>query len=358
MALSRYIPVLSQIEENEGQTHPPTPYPLHDDLVVSEPVKVVMRSWGAYVYPFINTAQILHHPNGQREKLLSSGMIYQRDEGVYSVVYVDLCEFTHPIMPITTTSADGWRVTLNVNVTWKVGDPYLIASMKDPVQRLTDQVRSAVTHYIHSKTFVQLVPMPGGHPLSEHFMIAEILDLLLGDPSLQKAYEIIGVTIRDRTGDPRMNQTIHDAILRQTELTQAQNVEIDRLKRELDVQGQRLLYAQKHGQANLEMARAEVNEGAERLRFQVEMAKVEADVWKNLQKAKIEMAELERFRAINKLDQQQFTRFLEIVGEAFSDLSKISATAPLSPGYQPNVDFNKIFDDLLEAFKSIMKAYP
>ncbi len=166
------------------------------------------------------------------------------------------------------------------------------------------------------------------------------------------------MTIRDRTGDPRMNHTMQDAILRQTELTQAQNVEIERLKRELEVQSQRLLYAQKHGLANFEEARAEVNEGAERLRLQVEMAKVEADVWNNLQKARREMADLERIRAINKLDQQQFTRFLEIAGEAFSDLSKISATAPLSPGYQPNVDFNKIFDDLVEAFKSIMKAYP
>ncbi len=186
MTISRYIPILSQIEENEGQTHPPVPYPLHDDLVVSEPVKVVMRSWGAYIYPFINTAQILHHPNGISERINHSGMIYNLDEGVYSVVYVDLCEFTHPIMPITTTSADGWRVTLNVNITWKVADPYVIASMKDPVQRLTDQVHSAVTHYVHSKTFAQLVPMPGGHPLSEHFIIAEILDLLLGDPSLIK----------------------------------------------------------------------------------------------------------------------------------------------------------------------------
>ncbi len=298
MAISRYIPILSQIEENEGQTHPPVPYPLHDNLVVSEPVKVVMRSWGAYVYPYINTAQILYHPNGISAKLDRSGMIYGLDEGVYSIVYVDLCEFTHPIMPITTTSVDGWRVTLNVNITWKVGNPYLIASMKDPVQRLTDQIHSDVTHYIHSKTFVQLVPMPGGHPLPETFIISEILDLLLEDPALRYGYEIIGVTIRDRTGDPRMNQTIHDAILRNTELTQAQNVEIERLRRELDVQQQRLLYTQKHGDVKCATARAEVKEEAEKLRLQAHQADTEALIWARLKHVKEEMATLERVRGI------------------------------------------------------------
>jgi hypothetical protein len=358
MSISRYIPILSDMEESQGQAHPPAPYPLHDNLIVSEPVTVIMRSWGAYVYPFINTAQILYYPNGRSEKLDKSGMIFKRDEGVYSVVYVDLCEFSHPIMPITTTSSDGWRVTLNVNVTWKVRDAYLIASMKDPVTRLTDQVRSAVTHYIHSKTFVQLVPMPGGEPLPEHFIIAEILNLLLGDPALQNAYEIIGLTIRDRTGDPRMSQTIHDAILRHTELAHAQNVEIERLKSELEVQKQKYLFVQKRGDVNVATARAEVNEETERINLQINQADAEARIWEKLRKVKEEMVVLERLRAKNKLDQQQFTRFLEIAGQAFSDLSEISRTASMTPGFQPNTDFNKIFDDLLKAFDAIMKAYP
>jgi hypothetical protein len=357
MTISRYIPILSELEESQGQSHPPSPYPLHDNLIVSEPVTIIMRAWGAYIYPFPNTAQILHYPNG-RSELTHSGMMYKKDEGIYSVVYVDLCEFTHPILPITTTSADGWRVTLNINITWKVHDPYLISSMKDPFERLSDHARSAVTHYIHSMKFNQLLPMPGEQPLGENFIIAGILNVLLSDPSLNRAYEIIGVSIRDRTGDPRINQTIHDAILRHTELAHAQTVEIERLKRELEVQSQRMMYAQKHGEANVAVARAEVNELAERLQFNIKQADTEARVWERLKQVKFEMANLERVRAINKLDQQQFTRFLEIIGQAFSDLSKVSTTASMSPGYQPNTDFNKIFDDLLKAFEAIMKAYP
>jgi hypothetical protein len=349
--------ILSSYEESQGLSHPPTPDPLRDDVIVSEPVPMVVRWWGGYLYPVLNAAYILHFPDGSKIHQKAGGLIFGMNPGNYWVVYVDLREFTNQILPITTTSRDGWKVTINVNVTWKVNNPLDMSIIKNPVQRLLDQCRTAVTDYIHSTPFNQIVTNPEGQPLADNTITSSILSSLKSNSTLT-AYTIIGLTIRDRTGDTRVTEKIQNAYIQQTETAQAQNGEIVRLRRELAVLRQQLLLAEENEKVMVQTARSEVKRDEEKLKYELTKAEVEALSWERLFQVRLEMNFLDQLLKEQQLDHEKFIHYLDILGQAFSDLAKVFSQAQVISGTQQEIDYNQILDYLKQAFWEIMKRYP
>jgi hypothetical protein len=232
MTRSHRIIFLSDLEESQGKAKPPIPYPFKENSIVSDPVRLVIRQWGAYLNVCLNTTCVLYHPNGDIEERDKGGMIYDIEDGVCSMIFVDKREFTQTIAPITTTSRDGWIVTLNINVTWKVKKAAKIVEIKDPIQRFIEQVRTTVIEYVQLKEFDELTTMPGGRTLYHGKITTDLKQMLRADPSLG-AYEIIALTIRDRTGDPRITEKKHNGILLRTETSEAQETEINRLRQQI-----------------------------------------------------------------------------------------------------------------------------
>lgn len=319
------LPLISTIVEFFGRRRSPISVDFTEHEIVKLLGEFQIPWWGEYLNLPPNVAAVISFPSGQQRPYRTGGLL-NLPVGRYGLKFVDMSRRYINLSRVQATTSDAWNVTLQIEVTWQVNDPLLIANTKKPIYALNDLCRAAIIDFINSTPHDSLVSSPEIEPIKEKKVAEDILDRLEKNPALA-GFNFININVLERRGDPK-----------RLEKRQAGMVQLEEIERKVAVEDKRSSLAKKEmlTKKEAELTQAEYDAKIAKMSFPAEKLKVDIQ---NLSKKK-------------GLQQERYIETLSVLRDTLGQYLGLLTQAQLTPGLQPRLDKEalKPMTDAMRAF--------
>jgi hypothetical protein len=158
--------------------------------------------FGALLFVPQGTAAVVAHPKQNILQLYQAGERVIHFPALHAFVqYVDIRRRTNTFTVPRALTGDGFLVTFDGNISWRVKDVLRVTSIRDPVREISIEVERAVRavtiEYLHD----QLVPHRGNQLISDIDFIERITQLL-HRTRLFRVIDLHTIVLHARTADP------------------------------------------------------------------------------------------------------------------------------------------------------------
>jgi len=212
-------------KERRGQNTIMEPIPFAETEILTQPVKLKVKTPGHFLSLPPMTAAIITSPTSHKQVFAEGGYKEELQRGAYHIQYVDLSERSITIPRITEHSKDGAEVSLTVSISFKVNEPEQIIKVAKPLQELLDVCKASVKSLIATHYHAELINEPGNMQyLADHDIIQFIKEKVVMNQSC-RAFWVMDVIIKERHGNPEISQLKHTGLVQEKKnLTQLQNI--------------------------------------------------------------------------------------------------------------------------------------
>jgi regulator of protease activity HflC (stomatin/prohibitin superfamily) len=213
--------------------------------------------------------------------------------GRYNVHYIDKQNRVALIPRTGETTYDGFKVALELLITYRVIDPIKALEVQQAVETLLRFIQSDLKEFIRSHKYDELIGDSDGNKIDNNQFALYIKEQHAGRYPLSKLFLIADVVIKEKVGDPKM-----------TELREKQQI------------NQRQFAAQKEIQRhNQELEKKVAEQEAT-----IKQVRVEADakLQETIRKLDLQKIDLENARAEFQFRQEKWMRAMDAIGLAFS----------------------------------------
>ncbi len=324
------FPFISMIVEFLGRRRSPPSVDFSENEVVKSFGQFKIPWGGEYLNLPPNVAVVISFPDGQ-QRAYQTGGILNLPMGVYGRKFVDMSRRYMNMPRVKATTSDSWTVSLQIEVTWQVSDPLMIANTKKPIHALRDLCRAATIDFIQSNPHDLLVSSPEVEPMEEEKIANSILKRIRKNPALV-GFNFVNINVLDRRGDPK-----------RLEKRQAGMVQLEEIERKVAVEDKRSSLAEKEiiTKKKAELTQAEFDAQIARMKFPAEELRVQIQ---NLSKKQ-------------GLQQERYIEALSVLRDTLGDYLGLLKQAQLTPGLQPRLD-KKALEPMTEAMRAFLDLNP
>ena len=279
--------------ESRGRNKPAPRYIFQENEIVSTAYpRTVSSLWNAtYLNLHPTHFAVAIGPDGRLIRL--TGGINPLPPGGYNIYYVDRQNRVALIPRTEETTYDGFRVALEVVITYRVIDPVKAWEVQQPVDTLTRFLQSDLKEFIRSHKYDEIMGDAEGHKITNEQVALYIKEQHGGRHPISRLFMIADVVIKEKSGDSRI-----------IELREKQQINQRQFAAQSEMQRQ-----------NQELEKKVAEQEAA-----IKQIKVEADakLQENIKKLDLQKIELENTRAEYQFRQEKWMRAMDAIGQAFS----------------------------------------
>lgn len=342
------IPIISDIVAYFGRKRNITSLTFGEDELVKPLAKLDIPWYGAYLNLPTAVAAVITAPEGW-QMVYKSGGVINSPPGKYGVHFVDMRQRRTQLPGIQAISSDAWKISMTIELNWQVADPQKIVNTHQPFHTLVNQVKAAVVNFIRSQPHDGLVSAPKVPAIAEMIITQDILRQVRANPALS-GFNFINISVLTRQGDPERIQKVHQSMLQKTETQQNLELEVIRLKGELDVMQEKLAVAQKQETLDVQDAHRKSVVALTEAEFTNRVA----EILRPVQEQEVEIRQLGESQ---RLEQERVLEAMKIGGAALSQLAGVLSQMQMTPGLQHGLD-NQSFEVLVRLLHSLTENIP
>lgn len=279
--------------ESKGRNKPAPRYIFKENEIISTPYpRKVSSLWNAtYLNLHPTHFAVAIGPDGQLIRL--AGGMNPLPPGGYNIHYVDRQNRVTNIPRTEETTCDGFRVALEVVITYQVVDPIKAWEVQNPVETLTHFIQSDVKEFIRAHKYDEIMGDLDGHKITNDQVAIYIKEQHAGRYPISKLFMIVNVVIKEKSGDPRV-----------IELREKQQISQRQFAAQSEMQRQ-----------NQELEKKVAEQEALIKKIKAESSVTQQDI---LQKMELQKIDLEKTRAEFQNRQDVTMRAMEALAQAFS----------------------------------------
>ena len=353
------IPILSSLIKsnviNQGRNRPVVQLSLPENEVIT-PIVPLIIPWDKYYLNVPPTSNaILTSPDG-RQLIYNMGGYLDLQQGSYGVQFIDMSQRLTRLHNVNASSSDAWDVTLDLDITWQVGNPLQLANISHPIHTLIDLCRAATVNFIQTQTHDRLVPASDMVTMSEVEIANGILERLAKNPALG-GFRFININIPKRQGDAQRMEKIQQSMVKQTEAQRDLRVQIEKLKSDLEVTQSKLAVAEQQEHLAVQEARVNRMRIEEESKVAITQAELQKKVSEIMYSVQHQTVEIQQMSAAQQLQQEQFLKTLEVSRDALTQFASVVMQAQMTPGLAQTVD-PSVFEVFARAMEALSRAAP
>jgi hypothetical protein len=238
-------------------------------------------------------------PDGRTVNL--KGGYNQLSPGIYNIYYVDKQNRVNYIPRTAETTLDGFKVAIELVVSYRVIDPIRALEVQNPVDTLLRFIQANLQEFIRSHKYEEIVGDLDGRKIDNEQVALYIREQHIDRSPLAKLFYIIDVVVKERIGDPKV-----------IELREKYHISL------------RQLEAQKVLQSlNQELEKKIVNQDALIKQIKARSAVEQQNI---IQKVELQKIELEKARTDLQYRQENWKAAFDAIAQTLSN-----RTDPLDP---------------------------
>lgn len=272
--------------ESRGRGRPAPRYNFQESEIVSTAYpRTVSSLWNAtYVNLHPTHYAVAVGPDGKVTSL--KGGINNLPPGRYNLHYIDKQSRVAHIPRTEEITCDGFRVALELVITYRVTDPGKALAVQNAVETLLGFIQSDIKEFIRSHKYDEIVGDPEGHKIAHDQVALYIKAQHTGRYPISKLFLIEDVVIKEKSGDSRVvelreKQQINQRQFATQTLMQKQNQELEqklanqdamiqKIKAQAEVDLQKMTREMQVQKIELDRARAGYQDQQENLRTALE----------------------------------------------------------------------------------------
>jgi hypothetical protein len=330
----------SWIEYKGRKTSAPIVFP--ESEFVSKKTEIVsarrdftVGTFGSFLSLPPMTAAILTSSTGERQVFLEGGYI-KLLPGKYILEYVDLLERCFSLKISDAITADGFVVSLSISITYQITNPLRVLNIHHPLETLFSVCEASVRSFIRSHQHDDIIgEWDNEHPISDSEITRFIIQQVTQNHAC-KAFTIMGVTIAECRGDPKILE------IRKTRLLQERQSQAEResLIRQQEVVEERKV---------LERKKAEQGGMISELQAQFESNRQQI-----LYNASLLATELENLRKLPQMQQEQYLKALDVKQKALEALIQMQSM----PGFPRNTNDMEVVNSIIKSMADTQILLP
>jgi hypothetical protein len=179
-------------------------YKFQENEIVSPPYpRKVSRLWQA---TFVNLHPthfaVAISPDGRMTNL--KGGYNMLTPGSYNIHYVDKQNRVNPIPRTEEITLDGFKVAMELVISYRVIDPIKALEVQNPVDTLLRFIQANLKEFIRSHTYEQIAGDLDGRKIDNEQVIHYIKEQHIDRSPLAKLFYIVDVVVKERIGDPKV----------------------------------------------------------------------------------------------------------------------------------------------------------
>jgi hypothetical protein len=287
-------------------------YKFKENEIVSPPYpRRVSRLWQAtYVNLHPTHFAVAISPDGNMTNL--KGGYNRLTPGSYNIHYVDKQNRVNPIPRADEITLDGFKVAMELVISYRVVDPIMALEVQNPVDMLLRLIQANLKEFIRSHKYEQIVGDMEGRKIDNEQVGSLIRQQYIDQSPLAHLFYIVNVIVKERIGDPK--------VIEMREKYQISQKQLDN-QRTLQTMNQELEKKIADQDALIKQIKANSAATQQNIIQQMEMQKIE----------------LETARADLKYRQELGTKAVDAIVQTLSNQT-----------YPPNSDEYDVIKDLLD----------
>jgi hypothetical protein len=190
--------------EWRGKDKPTPQYNFQENEIVSPPYqrRVGRLSQATYLNLHPTHFAVGVSPDGRTVNL--KGGYNQLTPGIYNIYYVDKKNRVNYIPRTAEITLDGFKVAMELVVSYRVIDPIRALDVQNPVDTLLRLIQANLQEFIRSHKYEQIVGDLDGHKIDNEEVARYIREQHIDRSPLAKLFYIIDVVVKERIGDPKV----------------------------------------------------------------------------------------------------------------------------------------------------------
>ncbi len=179
-------------------------YKFKENEIVSPPYpRRVSRLWqGTYVNLHPTHFAVAISPDGRMTNL--KGGYNMLSPGSYNIHYVDKQNRVNPIPRAEETTLDGFKVAMELVISYRVVDPIMALEVQNPVDMLLRLIHANLKEFIRSHKYEQIVGDMEGRKIDNEQVAFNIRQQYIDQSPLAHLFYIVNVVVKERIGDPKV----------------------------------------------------------------------------------------------------------------------------------------------------------
>ena len=262
--------------------------------------EIVTAGFSMRVSPWWNAIYLNLHPTHFAVAIGPDGRIMNLRGGYnklipgrYTIHYVDKQNRVTVVPRTTETTFDGFQVSLELVVTYRVIDPIKALEVQQAVDTLIVFIQSDLKEFIRSHKYNEIVGDMEGSQIDNDLVTRYIKAQHATRHQMSKLFLVSDIVVEEKIGDPRVNEIREKYQLNQRQYTV--DSEIQRQNQELEKKV-----------ADQEAALKQIKTTSE------------ANLQDLVQRMELQRIELERARAELQFKQEKWLRAIDAISQSFS----------------------------------------
>jgi hypothetical protein len=193
--------------------------------------------------------------------------------GYYNIHYVDKQNRVNYIPRTDETTLDGFKVGMELVISYRVVDPIKALEVQHPVDTLLRLIQANLKEFIRSHKYDEIVGDLDGRKIDNEQVVTYIKEQHISRSPLARLFYVLDVVVKEKTGDPKVIELREKYQISQKQLDNQkalqtlnqdlekkvvdQDVLIKRIKAESAVNQQEIIQKMELQKIELERARAE-----------------------------------------------------------------------------------------------------
>lgn len=145
--------------------------------------------------------------------------------GYYNIHYVDKQNRVNFIPRTDETTLDGFKVGMELVISYRVIDPIKALEVQNPVDTLLRFIQANLKEFIRSHRYEQIVGDIDGRKIDNEQVITYIREQHIDRSPLAKLFYIVDVVVKERIGDPRVIELREKYQISQKQLDNQRNLQ-------------------------------------------------------------------------------------------------------------------------------------
>jgi hypothetical protein len=124
--------------------------------------------------------------------------------GNYNIYYVDKQNRVNYIPRTDDTTLDGFKVAMELVLSYRVIDPIKALEVQNPVDTLLHFIQANLKEFIRSHKYEQILGDIDGHKIDDEQVVNFIKERHIDRSPLARLFYIVDVVVKERIGDPKV----------------------------------------------------------------------------------------------------------------------------------------------------------